>query len=107
MVGAGDFEAAPGPSPDAVRLVLNIEIVAAKAFQRDRLFVEYHLKYDDTVWECGKATGYSKMVSCRLRLPITSVLRPELCAGPRTDLKRGLNSSCYGPIFVEPDTASH
>ncbi|GAQ85865.1 B9 domain-containing protein [Klebsormidium nitens] len=54
MVGAGDFEAPPGPSSDAVRLLLNVEIVAAKAFQRDRLFVEYHLKYDDTVWECGE-----------------------------------------------------
>lgn len=60
MVGAGEFEAPPGPSSDAVRLLLNIEIVAAKAFQRDRLFVEYHLKYDDKVWECGEGSHRSR-----------------------------------------------
>lgn len=60
MVGAGDFEAPPGPSSDAVRLLLNIEIVAAKAFQRGELFVEYQLEYDNKVWDCGEWQAFGR-----------------------------------------------
>lgn len=60
VVGAGDFEAPPGPSSDAVRLLLNIEIVAAKAFQRGELFVEYQLEYDNKVWDCGEWQAFGR-----------------------------------------------
>ncbi len=50
------FQPTPGPSPDAMRFVLLAEIMAARDFARDQLWVEYELRYDPEVWLVNAAT---------------------------------------------------
>ncbi|KAK9824277.1 hypothetical protein WJX72_009110 [[Myrmecia] bisecta] len=48
---AREFMAPPDPTPHALRLLLLAEIVAAKDFERDRLFVDYTVRYDAKIWQ--------------------------------------------------------
>lgn len=45
-----NFTTPPGPGESAVRLVLLGEICGAAGFGRDRLYLEYALRYDPAVW---------------------------------------------------------
>lgn len=65
------FEQAPGPSPDALRFVLMAEIVAAKDFKQDQLWVEYDIRYDPEIWavkpepsEPGHLQGCTHVSTC-------------------------------------------
>eukprot|EP00899_Mesostigma_viride_P004901 jgi/Mesvir1/14411/Mv09797-RA.1 len=78
----GGFAPPPGPSPDAVRLVIYGEIVAGKDFKRDYLYVEYFVKYDPQVWECppDMMQGLHGITQVSKVMPVT--LDEDVTSGP-------------------------
>uniref|UniRef100_A0A061RT25 Meckel syndrome type 1 protein n=2 Tax=Tetraselmis sp. GSL018 TaxID=582737 RepID=A0A061RT25_9CHLO len=64
------FERPPGISPDALRLVFLGEIVAARDFPQDHLWVEYSVHCDPDVWDVqgsgpqGELRGATQVSQC-------------------------------------------
>jgi hypothetical protein len=49
--------AAAGPGPEALRLHVHAEIMAAAGFTRDRLYVEYSVAFDPGLWALQGPAG--------------------------------------------------
>jgi hypothetical protein len=49
--------AAAGPGPEALRLHVNAEIMAAAGFTRDRLYIEYAVAFDPELWALHSPAG--------------------------------------------------
>lgn len=52
-----NFTPPPGPGPQALRLHVFAEIMAAAGFSRDQLYVEYMVAYDPQVWALQSPAG--------------------------------------------------
>jgi Meckel syndrome type 1 protein len=53
LVGS-KFEALPGPSPNALRVILNMELMSARGFNYDNLYIEYLVKPGPGWWTSNK-----------------------------------------------------
>mmetsp|Transcript_7138 Transcript_7138/g.12372 ORF Transcript_7138/g.12372 Transcript_7138/m.12372 type:complete len:611 (+) Transcript_7138:335-2167(+) len=53
LVGS-KFEALPGPSPNALRVILNMELMSARGFNYDNLYIEYFVKLGPGWWTSNK-----------------------------------------------------
>eukprot|EP00854_Cymbomonas_tetramitiformis_P000797 gene797-1277_t len=57
------FQPCPGPSPDAMRAVINMEIVAGRGFGHDYLYVEYFIKMDNGMWQLVEGRDYIRGIT--------------------------------------------
>mmetsp|Transcript_127 Transcript_127/g.312 ORF Transcript_127/g.312 Transcript_127/m.312 type:complete len:585 (-) Transcript_127:217-1971(-) len=95
LVG-NDFTPLPGPSPKAVRVALLAEIVSARGFHYNSLYVEYFIKMGSAWWNCKDQPLRGVTQISKTTTYPTSALSKEEPLGPGTKVAH----FCY-PIELE------
>lgn len=89
LLGGSSFVPPPGPSPFAVRVTVLLEIVAARGFDYDSLYVEYAVKTNSSAWSV--TSGQSQLTGCT-QVTTSTYYEPDATATAQQDSPCGLNT---------------
>jgi hypothetical protein len=89
LLGGSSFVPPPGPSPFAVRVTVLLEIVAARGFDYDSLYVEYAVKTNSSAWSV--TSGQSQLTGVT-QVTTSTYYEPDATATAQQDSPFGLNT---------------